>query len=403
MLRVCILTETYHPVVGGGETQARLLAEQLCARNAAVCVLTRRSDGTFPAVERMDQVRVYRVGPVGRGQLKKWGLLVSTVLPMFRLRHAYDVLFVSGFRILGVPAVLVGRALGKRIVLKADSQGEMSGEFFGPGLARLGLRPSSAPLRMFLALRNAVLSRADAFVAITQEGARELSQAGVRSEAIHTMPNAVDTRRFLPADAWTRIGLRRKLGLPEAAPIGVYTGRLVEYKGLPLLVRVWQSIARAHPQAILVLVGEGGLDIHNCEDELRAHVKANGLQRCIVFAGAVADVSDHLRAADLFLYPTENDAFPSSLLEAMACGLPVVTTPVGAIGTIIDDERNGVLVRSGSREQLEAAVDRLLRDRELASRLGAAARETVLERYSADRIAGDYTELFESLVAGTRR
>jgi len=403
MLRVCILTETYHPVVGGGETQARLLAEQLCARNAVVCVLTRRSDGAFPAVERMEQVRVYRVGPVGRGQLKKWGLLVSTVLPLFRLRHAYDVLFVSGFRILGVPAVLVGRALGKRIVLKADSQGEMSGEFFGPGLARFGLRPSSAPFRTFLALRNAVLRRADAFVAITHEGAQELSQAGVRSEAIHTMPNAVDTRRFLPADASTRIGLRRKLGLPEAAPIGVYTGRLVEYKGLPLLVRVWPSIVRVHPQAILVLVGEGGLDIHNCEDELRAHVKANGLTHCIVFAGAVADVSDHLRAADLFLYPTENDAFPSSLLEAMACGLPAVTTPVGAIGTIIDDERNGVLVPSGSREQLEAAVDRLLRDRELASRLGTAARETVLQRYSAARIAGEYTELFESLVAGTRR
>jgi glycosyltransferase involved in cell wall biosynthesis len=277
----------------------------------------------------------------------------------------------------------------------------MSGEFFGPGLARFGLRPSSIPLRMFLTLRNAVLRRADAFVAITHEGARELSQAGVRSEAIHTMPNAVDTRRFLPADASTRIGLRRKLGLPDAAPIGVYTGRLVEYKGLPLLVRVWQSIARAHPQALLVLVGEGGLDIHNCEEELRAYVKANGLTHRIVFAGAVADVSDHLRAADLFLYPTENDAFPSSLIEAMACGLPAVTTPVGAIGTIIDDERNGVLVPSGSREQLEAAVDRLLRDRELASRLGTAARETVLERYSAARIAGEYAELFESL-AGAR-
>jgi glycosyltransferase involved in cell wall biosynthesis len=397
MLKVCILTETYHPVVGGGETQARLLAEQLCARSAAVCVLTRRSDATFPAVERMDRVQVYRVGPVGRGQLKKWGLLVTTVLPMFRLRHAYDVLFVSGFRILGVPAVLVGRALGKRIVLKADSQGEMSGEFFGPGLARFGLRPSSAPMRMFLALRNAVLKRADAFVAITEEGARELSRAGVRSEAIRTLPNAADTRRFVPADASTRIGLRRKLGLPEAAPIGVYTGRLVEYKGLPLLVRVWQSIARAHPQALLVLVGEGGLDIHNCEDELRAYVTANGLTHCIVFAGAVADVSDHLRAADLFLYPTQNDAFPSSLIEAMACGLPAVATPVGAIGTIIDDERNGVLVPAGSGEQLEAAVDRLLRDRELASRLGTAARETVLERYSAARVAAQYTELFESL------
>ena len=82
----------------------------------------------------------------------------------------------------------------------------------------------------------------------------------------------------------------------------------------------------------------------------------------------------------------------------MACGLPAVTTPVGAIGTIIDDERNGVLVPSGSREQLEAAVDRLLRDRELASRLGTAARETVLQRYSAARIAGNYTEIFESLV-----
>ena len=79
------------------------------------------------------------LAPVGSGQLKKWGLLLSSLPALVRLRDQYDLIFVSGYRIIGLTAVLVGKLLRKPVVLKADSQGEMSGEFFESGLKKFGV------------------------------------------------------------------------------------------------------------------------------------------------------------------------------------------------------------------------------------------------------------------------
>lgn len=393
-LRVCIFTETYYPVIGGGETQARLLADGLAAAGIPVMVLTRRSAGSLAKVEPLDSVTVYRLPPTGQGQLKKWGLLFSALLPLIRLRQQYDLIFVSGFRIVGVTAVLIGKLLGKAVILKADSQGEMSGEFFRAGLAKIGLSPSSLPFAWFLRGRNTILRRADAFTAITGDMSAELAAAGVAPERIHPIPNGVDTGQFYPVSEQQKQALRRQLGLPLTGKIAIYTGRLVSYKGLPLLLQVWREIQKQFDSAHLLLVGEGGLDIHNCEAELRTYVQANKLEETVHFTGSVQNVPAYLQAADLFVFPSENDAFPSALIEAMTCHLPVIATPVGAIQTIVSHEWNGLLVRPGDFEQLYEALARLLTDNELAARLGQAGWQTVQERYSAEIVNRQYINLF---------
>ena len=78
-MKICIFTETYYPVVGGGETQARLLAEGLIETGHSVIVLTRRSNAALRRQETYGHVHVYRLAPVGGGQLKKWGLLLSSL------------------------------------------------------------------------------------------------------------------------------------------------------------------------------------------------------------------------------------------------------------------------------------------------------------------------------------
>ena len=77
--------------------------------------------------------------PTGTGQLKKWGLLFSSLPKLIQLRHQYDLIFVSGYRIIGLTAVLAGKLFHKPVVLKADSQGEMSGDFFESGLKKIGI------------------------------------------------------------------------------------------------------------------------------------------------------------------------------------------------------------------------------------------------------------------------
>jgi glycosyltransferase involved in cell wall biosynthesis len=144
-------------------------------------------------------------------------------------------------------------------------------------------------------------------------------------------------------------------------------------------------------------VGAGGLDIHNCEAELRQFVNANALAPWVTFTGNVPNVEEYLQAADLFVFPTENDAFPSSLVEAMACGLPVISTPVGAIPTLIAHECNGLLVEAANEQALSQAVVRLLSDRALAERLSHAARKSVQDHYSADTVTRAYLGVFQAL------
>jgi glycosyltransferase involved in cell wall biosynthesis len=395
-VKICIFTETYYPVVGGGETQARLLADGLISNGHSVIVLTRRSDAALKPHENYGDVSVHRLAPVGSGQFKKWGLLLSSLPALVRLRDQYDLIFVSGYRIIGLTAVLVGKLLRKPVVLKADSQGEMSGEFFESGLRKFGTSRSSLPFRLFLKFRNVILEKADAFSAITPEIASEWISSKLPLTRIHLIPNGVDTTRFAPANAEQRVFLRDKLNLPQAAVIAIYTGRLVSYKGLPLLLKVWDEIRCRHEEAILLLAGTGGLDIHNCEAQLHDYVKSAGLEKHIWFLGPVQNIPEYLQAADLFAFPTENDAFPSSLIEAMACGLPIVTTPVGAIKTIVVNQETGLLVQPGNRQQLLEALECLVTNKSLASQLGQAGHQVIWERYSAESIIRKYLALFES-------
>ena len=384
--------------MGGGETQARLLAEGLIASGHSVIVLTRRSDAALRQHEHSGDVSVFRLAPVGSGQLKKWGLLLSSLPALVRLRDQYDLIFVSGYRIIGLTAILVGKLFRKPVVLKADSQGEMSGEFFESGLKKFGTSRSSFPFRLFLKFRNVILKKADAFSAISPEIASEWILNGIPPEKVHIIPNSVDTQLFAPVEPAHKKRLRTSLDLPQDAAIAIYTGRLVSYKGLPFLLKVWNEIRCRHERVLLILAGTGGLDIHNCEDELREYVKVNGLERYVRFTGAVQNVDEYLQASDLFAFPTENDAFPSSILEAMACGLPVITTPVGAIKDIVTDGETGVFVEPSNFEQLYQALDNILSNKEKASCLGKTASYSVRDLYSAEIVSKKYLTLFQGLI-----
>jgi glycosyltransferase involved in cell wall biosynthesis len=237
-------------------------------------------------------------------------------------------------------------------------------------------------------------------VAVSTAIRRELTDQGVDPGAIESIPNGVDTDRFAPAGTAEKAEMRRALQIEPGALVAAFTGRLVSYKGLPLLLRVWDDLCREHPDALLLLVGEGGLDMHACEDELRRCVEERGVGARVRFTGAVTNVESHLKAADLFVFPTENEAFGLALVEAMACGLPSVSTKVGGLVDIVEPDVDGLAIDAGDASQLGRALDRLLRDAVLRERLGRAAAAKARAQFGADVVTARYAELFETLVAG---
>jgi glycosyltransferase involved in cell wall biosynthesis len=396
-MRVLLMTETFSPEIGGGETQAELLASALVRRGHTVTVLTRRSRADTPREEQYGGVRVVRVAPTGSGRLRKWGLVATTPAPLLGWRDQIDLIFVSGFRILGIPAIAAARMLDKPCVLKADSNGEMSGEFFRPGLVKSRMRFDSMTVRSFLSMRNRMLRGASGFVAISSEIEHELMEHGIQAGRVQRIPNGVDTTRFRPASPEEKAALRQRLGLPSG-PIAVYSGRFVTYKGLPLLLRVWDELRERLPSATLLLVGEGGHDMHACEAEMRQYVADRGMQSSVRFTGPVTAVEDWLRASDVFALPTENEAFGLSLVEAMACGIAVVATRVGGIRDIMVNGTNGLFIRAGDFEALRSSLEMLLTDPVSAAAMGQQARANAVRRFGEDAVAVAYEDLFRSVL-----
>jgi glycosyltransferase involved in cell wall biosynthesis len=396
LTRVLFLTESFHPVLGGGETHIRDLGRRLVASGLPASVLTRRGEASWPAEEAIDGIRTLRVGPPGPGRVGKYLMVPAALGALARERKTYDVLVVRGTRVLGLPGLLAARSLGKAVVLQPEVNGEMSGEVYTWGTPLAGGLAGGA-VRGVVALRNVLFRDASAFVAMSRKIREEFLAAGVPAEKIAHIPHGVDTARFRPAESAERPRLRRQLGLPETGTLACYTGRLLRGKGLEALVDAFAAVAPRAPEARLLLVGSGAGQALSIEDALRERTRRAGLGARVLFTGRVDRVEDFLRASDVFAFPSEFEALGISLVEAAACGLPSVGSRTGGIVDAIEEERSGLLVPPGDVGALAAALERLLGDPRLRERLGEGARQMAVDRFDAEDSAARYRCLFREV------
>jgi glycosyltransferase involved in cell wall biosynthesis len=392
--RVLFLTESFHPVLGGGERHIRELAGRLAATGLGTSVLTRRADASWPAQETIDGIRVLRVGPSGPGRSGKYRMVPGAVAALARERRSYDVVVVRGTRVLGVPGLLAARRHGKAVVLQPELNGEMSGEVFTWG-TRFDRPPYRAVVRAATALRNRLFRDAEAFVAMSRAIEEEFLAAGAAREKVAYIPHGVDTARFRPADPAERDALRRQLDLPAGTPIVIYTGRLLRGKGLETLIDAFAGLSEP---AHLVLVGAGGDQSLSVEGELRGRVRAAGCAERVTFTGRVDAVEDFLRAADVFAFPSLFEALGLSLIEAAACALPAVGSRTGGIVDVIEDGASGILVSPGDPQPLREALASLLRDGSRRAAMGGRARQIARARFDL----ADSVSLYRALFAEVR-
>jgi glycosyltransferase involved in cell wall biosynthesis len=195
---------------------------------------------------------------------------------------------------------------------------------------------------------------------------------------VQTLPNAVALRDVPPPVA-------------EGAPLRiVFAGRIGDRKGAFELLRAFTRLASKYPTATLVCAGDGeGERLQQLAGELGV---ADRLE-CPGWLNA-EQMAGELRRASIFALPSHNEGVPIALLEAMSHSLPAITTPVGGIPEVVENGRNGILVKPGDVDAIEAALEKLLQSSAERQRLGAAARATIAERYSLDsvveRLAGLY-------------
>jgi glycosyltransferase involved in cell wall biosynthesis len=398
LTRVLFLTESFHPVLGGGEAHIRDLGRRLAATGFGATVVTRRGDASWPAREELDGIRVVRVPPPGPGRPGKYLMVPAALHALRGERSRYDVVVVRGTRVLGLPGLAAARALGKGVVLQPELNGELSGEAYTWGKAwSAGI--AGRAVRLFTAARNLWLRDADRFVAMSRIIRSEMAAAGVPEERIALIPHGVDLGQFRPASPEERAGLRARLGWPAEDLVLVYTGRLLRGKGLEPLLDAFAGVAPGAPNARLVIVGSGEGQALSVEDDLKARVDAAGLGARVTFTGRLDSVVDALRAADVFVFPSLFEALGISLVEAAACGLPAVASRTGGIVDVVENGVGGRLVPPGDVSGLAEALRQLLADAALRRAMGERARARAVERFDVEDSLERYRALFAEVAS----
>lgn len=229
--------------------------------------------------------------------------------------------------------------------------------------------------------------RLDAVVTLTSHDARAYQELLGDQVAVVTIPNAVpDTGPVHDRDS--------------DAKVAIAAGRLTKPKGFDLLIAAWRDVAAAHPDWQLRIYGRG-----QAKRRLQRQINKAGLSEQVHLMGFSKALPERLAASSLFVMSSRFEGFSMVLLEAMACGLPVVSfdCPVGP-AELVDHGVTGLLVENGSVAALAREINRLIDDPGLRAKLGAAARQAAAD-YSSDNIAARWEKLFEQHLAahGARR
>jgi glycosyltransferase involved in cell wall biosynthesis len=377
-----------HGVRGGMEMQAHSLSTGLAERGHTLTVLTTPHPDRRTTDEHESLAVIYQAPGDYRRYTAAWWRACYTTLQREHHRTAFDVLISQSAGALGyilqarrelrLPTVVVLHG-----TLISGLHTALRNALSLHGMYRLG-RLAVAQLPWHFHLWRAARAEVAHWIAVSDEvKASWQRELAVPAEQISVVPNGVDIARFAPDHA-ARVATRRSLGIDAAAPLLIAVGRLDQSKGFQIAVRALANLRERRPTARLIIVGEGSY-----RRRLECQIAVCGLQDRVHTLGyrPNTELPALLAAADILLMPSLcHEAFPLTIVEAMASGLPVLATKVGGIRSAVEDGRTGVLLPIGNVPAWTAALDALLGDPPRRRAMGALARQVAGARFDRERM-----------------
>ncbi len=376
---VLMLSQTFHPVMGGSERQALELSRALAGRGVRVTVLTRQPGGQ-PAAEDLGGVAVRRLSVFGPRLMDSALFMLKSFFWLLRHRAEYDAVHVHLASSPAVAAVLASRLTGRRTLVKLGG---------GRGVDEITLSMGTLQGRLKLAFFG--WARPELLVMNREvydwlAGDRRFSRLRLR-----LFRNGVDTGRYTPGLYQEKIKAKAALGL-ENSQLFLFVGRLSPEKRVKEFLEAWAEVlgeSRAPGNARLLVVGDGPE-----RSALERAVNDLGLGGSVRLEGRREDLLPYYRAADVFILPSISEGLSNSMLEAMSCGLAVMASRVGGAREAVQPGVSGCLFDPLNRSEIKDCMRRFLADRSLAVRMGEAARRTAVERYSMARVIDELLQLY---------
>jgi glycosyltransferase involved in cell wall biosynthesis len=366
-----VLSVVHSPLYGGPHNEVLRLDEAMRARGWRTVIAVPDEKGT--AVPRLRGAGV-ELEELGLGRLRA----DPRLLPRFATSFRPTVREIEGaIERTGATLVSIGGLVNPHAAFAARKRGAAIVWQIVDAGSPVPLR--RAAMRLVRRYADAVLFDGEALIAA--HGGRE----SLDMPAFVYFP-PVDTERFAPSPE-QRASLRDELGIPHDAPLVGTVSHLTPLKALENFLAAAVGISATRPDAHFVVVGSAPESHAAYGERLRRQAAALELPHPIVFAGPRDDVERWYAAMDVDLITSRSEGTTTTALEAQACGVPVVSTDVGAVHEVVDDGVTGLLVPPGDAEAIAAATLSLLQDPPRRAELGRAGRAAAVERFGIETAA----------------
>lgn len=364
-MKIAILVNLFPPKwLAGTEVATYYTAEHLAQRGHEVHVITSLDEG-LPEVSCEKGFHIHRLPRI---EIRFIGVLIFWADIIRVLRKIKPDIVHAQSLISGMPALLSHKLLKIPYVIYGRGSDVYLPDWFTKLVAK------------------GILKNASAVIALTEhmKGAMQ----ALYSRDVIVVPNGINLNEIAEREA--------EGGNPGKKIL--FVGRLHPVKGTQYLLGAMSIIHRELPEAKLILVGDG-----EERELLESLTDSLGIRECVEFAGRVPHerVQDYMNQAEVFVLSSLSEGFPVTILEAMACGLPVVATRVGGVPDIIEDGANGYLIDTENPEQIAEALLRVLQDEELQKIMSNNNRKSA-EKYRWDTVAATLEGVYQDALRSSQ-
>ena len=360
---VWMIIPSFAPAIGGAEVQVQRLSKELIARGWSVHVLTRQHSSVLPpglpASDVVDGIPVTRLYSRGWGKIASLLYVLGGLWHLLRrgrrgIYHAHDI------GAAGWLAVIARYLLSGCCIVKVRGGRRLYEKRFSTGVARWRF--------------STLLRLVDRIVVVNSGVEKYLDSLGISTTRIVRIPNAVDTRWFHPVPIEQKLAARKRLGLDTNKTVVLYVGRLAPLKGVDVLLNAWTLMpVDVQGNTVLVLVGDG-----QERDSLLEKISSLGVSESVLMTGMRQNVREYYWAANIFVLPSRTEGLSNALVEAMACGLPVVASNVGGALDLVEEGQNGFLFEAETHDQLAQKLASMIAMQDQWVEMGALARQSVI-------------------------
>ncbi len=215
---------------------------------------------------------------------------------------------------------------------------------------------------------------------------------------IKVIYNGIDPDVFRVPTPEEKIEKKKRLGVEGDSFILGNVGRMDKWKNQGILIEVLSELKDSYPNVKLILVGGGEEEVN-----LKRLAEKEGVKDRVIFLGRRDDVNEILKVFDIFVFPSLTEGLPLVLIEAMATGIPVISSPVGGIPELVSSGDSGILISPTSKNDIKNAIIHLIKDSKLRNDMGKKGRTIFEERFSLHQMVEDYIRVYNSVIKNKNR